>query len=270
MKHLFLYCTLLTLLTACSKSQFSDPEPKVSILGSVHFPTQNLNADSIYQVLLDFQPDFILTEIDPDRMYEDYTYKNLYNENEIISIVRYKINHPDVALRPIDIFQRNNKRKERGIFSEASAVFRNLNGLDNEKGFSKEEQLVWDKFSEYWALVTEIGEGPLATINTRESDRLVDSLINYQYYQLRKIVDNNPTFKAQILSAKNDSVSLKQYFHTWADFEMERNQAIADNVLKYLKENPRKRIIISLGYKHRFFVKKYLEEQGIKPTEFYD
>lgn len=271
MKRLFYYIFLIILTSCSTQRNLTNSEPKISLLGSVHFPTENLNADSIYNVFLGFKPDLILAEIDEDKMYEDFTYKNLYNENEIISIVRYKINHPKVEIRPIDIFQRNEKRKELGLFSEASAIFQNLNKLNNDKLFNSEEQLIWDNFSDYWEQSEKIGNSDLKTINSKDSDKIIDSLINYQYYKLKEIVSTNQLFeKNRLIDAKNDTITQRKYFETWADFEMNRNKAIAENTLNYIKKNPNKRIIISLGFKHRFFVRKYLEEHGIQLTEFYN
>lgn len=271
MKQIFYFIFLITLTSCSTQKNLIKSEPKISILGSVHFPTENLSADSIYNVLLDFKPDLILAEIDEDKMYKDFTYKNLYNENEIISIVRYKINHTNVEIRPIDLFQRNEKRKELGLFSEASAIFQNLNKLNNEKSFNAKEQETWDKFSEYWEQSEKIGSSSLKTINTKDSDKTIDSLINYQYYKLKDIVKTNELFeKNRLINAKNDTITQRKYFETWADFEMNRNKTIAENTLNHIKKNPNKRIIISLGFKHRFFVRKYLEEHGIKLTEFYN
>lgn len=272
MKYFFYILTLTILISCSTQNKLTKiDETKISLLGSVHFPTENLNADSIYNVLLDFKPDFILTEIDEDKMYEDFTYKNLYNENEIIAITRYKINHPKTQIRPIDLFQRNEKRRKLGLFSEASAIFQNLNKLNNEKQFNSEEQLIWDKFSEYWEQSEKMGNSNLKSINSKQSDQIIDSLINYQYYKLREIVNTNQLFeKNRLIDAKNDTITQKIYFELWADFEMNRNQAIAENTLKYIKQNPNKRIIISLGFKHRFFVKKYLEKNGINLTEYYN
>jgi hypothetical protein len=256
----------LAFISCINKSQ-----SEVSILGSVHFSTDSLNADSIYQVLLGFKPDIILTEIDEDKMYQDFTYKNLYNENEIISIIRYKINHPNVLIRPIEIFKRNEKRKEIGIFSEASEVFQNLNRLDNKGLFTTKEQLIWNRFADYWDIADEIGRSSLSVINSTDSDIVIDSLMNYQYLKLGEIINNNPIFEDRLIKdSHGDPISLKKYYELWADFEMRRNLAISENALSYIRDNPEKRIIISLGFKHRFYLKKFLGENGIKVTEFYE
>lgn len=267
-----IYWIISIFLISCSiNNKKSISKTKISILGSVHFPTDNVNADSIYNVLLDFKPDVVLAEIDEDKMYEDFTYKNLYNENEIIAIVRYKFNHPKVQIRPIDLFKRNEKRQDLGLFSEASAIFQNLNKLNNEKSLNSEEQLIWDNFSNYWDQSEIIGASNLRLINSKESDQIIDSLINYQYNKLLNIVSKNKTFeKNRLINAKNDTLTQSLYFQTWVDFEKSRNLAISENILNQIKNNPHKRIIISVGYKHRFFVKKYLEEEGIIVTEFYD
>lgn len=266
------FLALFTILISCSASKnHSKSNTKISILGSVHFPTKNINADSLYNVLNKFEPDIILTEIGKENMYEDFTFKKLYNENEIVAVVRYKMNHPKAQLRPIDLFERNNKRKEIGLFSEASAVFQTLNKLNRDKSFTNKEQIIWNKFSDYWQKSDEIAKDKLIVINSDESDRIVDSLIQYQYFKIREIININTLFdEKKLLNAKNDSVSQRDYFTIWSDFEMNRNKAIAENVLKCIKKNPHKRIIILIGFKHRFFIRKYLEAFGIEVTEYYE
>lgn len=271
MKKLHYYVLFIAFVSCSTSGNFSKNDPKISVLGTVHFPTENVNADSIYNVLLKFEPDMILTEIGQENMYEDFTYKKLYNENEMVSVVRYKMNHPKVQLRPIDIFERNEKRKALGVFSEASPVFQNLNKLNREKSFSNKEQVIWNKFSDYWKQSDNIGKSELKTINSKESDKVVDSLIYYQYFKLKEIVDQNPLFeKSKMANAKKDTISQRNYFATWADFEMSRNKAIAENVHQYIKENPHKRIIVLIGFKHRFFIKEYLEHQGVNLSEYYN
>jgi hypothetical protein len=48
------------------------------------------------------------------------------------------------------------------------------------------------------------------------------------------------------------------------EFEDERNNHIVDNILKIIKENPNKRILVAIGIDHKYFIEKELEKQDVK------
>lgn len=269
MKKIFLVFISIFVIS-CATNKTAVQRSQISVLGTIHFPNEKVNADSIFNIIQNFKPDFILIEIDSSKMNEDFTFKNLYNENEIIAVVRYKMNYPDVNLRPIEMNGRDTLRKKSGLYSEASLVFQNLNKLNNENGFSESEKQIWNQFSNYWELSEEISNQNLIEINTEKSDLIIDSLMSYQYSHLRKIVDNNVLFsKNGMVDAKNDTIKLKEYFNKWADFELKRNSVLGKNALKIINQNPQKRILILVGFKHRFAVRKFLIQNNVQISEYY-
>lgn len=48
------------------------------------------------------------------------------------------------------------------------------------------------------------------------------------------------------------------------EFEEERNNHIVENILKVVKENPDKRILVAIGIDHKYYIEKELEQHSIK------
>lgn len=246
-------------------------QTKVVVLGSVHFPTQRVNADSIYNILQKLKPDVILLEADSTNFYEDFTFRHLYDENEYIATVRYKMKNPKVNIRPIEFEGRNAFRKNIGIYAEAGPVWQRLNQLNNEKKFNKDEQKIWDELAYLDSLANVYKNASLQNINKTEVDAIINQLITSKYVKVKNIVDSNPIFEqSKLISAKKDTVTLREYFDLWANFEGNlRNQAIANNVIKQIKINPGKKIIVITGFYHRPFILNQLSKNNIAVKEFY-
>ncbi len=266
MRHLITTLSFFLLL-----SNYAFGQTQVVVLGSVHFPTQKVNADSIYNILQKFKPDIILLEADSTNFYDDFTFKHLYDENEYIATVRYKMKNPMVNIRPIEFEGRNSYRKSIGIYPEAGPVWQRLNQLNNEKKFNKEEQKIWDELAYLDSVASAYKNASLQSINQPKIDQIINELIVSQYVSIKKIVDTNPVFaEAKLIDAKKDTITMRQYFALWADFEGNlRNNAIANNVMKQIKLNPGKKIIVITGFYHRPFILNKLAENKIPTKEFY-
>jgi len=273
MQKQFLLIILLILIFSCSTNK---KETKLTILGTMHFPTEKINADSIYEVLKKVNPDYILMEIDSSFFNPDFTFKKTFDENEYNAVSKYQKDKPSVKIRPIEFEGRNEYRKSIGIFPEASLVFRKLNRLHNEKSYLPNEQKIWDKYEYYWALSDSLDNGNLKSINNEKADKIIDSLMHYQYSELIKITDNRTEFEdAGLIDAKKDTITLKEYYKKWAKFEgTDRNNALSNNILNIVKENPNSTFIVLTGFKHRFYIIKILspleKQNNFELKEFYE
>ncbi|MDQ8748298.1 hypothetical protein ATE49_10800 [Elizabethkingia miricola] len=277
MKYLSLILSSIFVIS-CSTSINPYKDSRVIILGTIHYGAENINAKSVYTILSDFKPDIILLEAESSIFEKENVLKTDFdgiNNNEFQATLKYQKENPGVQIKPAELEGRNNYRKELGIYSEAGFVFNKLEELDKkgEIKLSDQEKKNLSKLNSYWDAVESIAKQDLKTVNSKQSDAIVDSLMKYQYNRTRDIVNNHNEFtKFRLLSSKNkkDTITYKEYFNNWSNFEGNiRNEGIAKNVIKYYKENPGKKIILLTGFKHRFFIKKYLENQNIKTVEFY-
>src|SRR5210317_1688941 len=75
---------------------------QLTILGSVHFPTAQINKYSIYHSILKVQPEVILMERDSASFDANFKRKEIYQENEDLGVSMYLVEHPETLLRPIE------------------------------------------------------------------------------------------------------------------------------------------------------------------------
>ncbi|OPB92800.1 hypothetical protein [Elizabethkingia occulta] len=277
MKYLSLILSSIFVIS-CSTSINPYKDSRVIILGTIHYGSENINTESVYKILSNFKPDIILLEAESNIFEKENMLKTDFDgisNNEFQATLRYQKENPGVQIKPAELEGRNNYRKELGIYPEAGFVFNKIEELDKkgEIKLSEQEKKHLSQLDTYWNSVENIAKQDLKTVNSKQSDALVDSLMKYQYNRTRDIVNNHNEFtKFRLLSSKNkkDTITYKEYFNNWSNFEGNiRNEGIAKNVIKYYKENPGKKIILLTGFKHRFFIKKYLESQNIKTIEFY-
>ncbi|WP_337085283.1 hypothetical protein [Elizabethkingia anophelis] len=277
MKYMTLIFSFFFVIS-CSTSINPYKDSRVIILGTIHYGAENINAKSVYTILSDFKPDIILLEAESSIFEKENVLKTDFdgiNSNEFQATLKYQKENSGVQIKPAELEGRNNYRKELGIYSEAGFVFNKIEELDKkgELKLSDQEKKHLLRFDSYWEAVDNIAKQDLKTVNSKQSDAIVDSLMKYQYNRTRDIVNNHNEFtKFRLLSSKNkkDTITYKEYFNNWSNFEGHiRNEGIAKNVIRYYKENPGKKIILLTGFKHRFFIKKYLENQNIKTIEFY-
>ena len=254
----------LLFLISCNNPK--NDSPNVLLLGTVHNPTKNVTADSIYDILQKFKPDIILMELDSTFFYEDFTYKFLFNGNEMVATTRYKMQHPEVQLRPIEFEGRETYRDQIGIYPEITLEFGSiLQQLSQTNRLNNNEKEYLRELFYYDSLNTRLKEEKLSVINDPKTDLIVDSLNHYKYLKLKQVSDNHVIFKTtKLLDAKKDSVSVKENFDLYVDFEMnQRNNALANNSIAIIKQNPNKKIIILVGFAHKSFILKAFKKQGI-------
>ncbi|MDV3725059.1 hypothetical protein CMU40_02490 [Elizabethkingia anophelis] len=252
----------LIFFTACTTIQNQYKKSQLIILGTIHSGAENINTNSVYKILSDFKPDIILLEAESNIFEKENVLKSDFdgiNSNEFQATLKYQKENPGVQIKPAELEGRNNYRKELGIYSEAGFVFNKIEELDKkgELKLSDQEKKHLLQFDSYWEAVDNIAKQDLKTVNSKQSDAIVDSLMQYQYIRTRAIVNNHNEFtKFRLLSSKSktDTITYKEYFNNWAHFEGNlRNEGIAKNVIRYYKENPGKKIILLTGFKHRFF-----------------
>lgn len=246
-------------LTGCANK-----EPKqLVILGSVHFPTAQVNKDSIYLAIKKVQPQVILLERDSISFDANFKRKEIYKENEDQAVSMYLEEHPETLLRPMEFEGRNDYRIENGLFPQANAVYLKLNQLSQSNVFNADENRIWNRFAHFWIKLDSLSKSDLKTINNKNSDAIVDSAKHYQYTQMLNIVNHHDEFSEKILDAQKDSISLAKYFKKWEQFEhYDRNDAMVTNIIKTIEAMPNKRFMLIVGFNHRYYIKKELEKRA--------
>lgn len=224
------------------------------IIGTVHFPTKQINEDTIYSILENLKPDLILMESDMTNFNPDFTFKNTYDENEWNAVVKYRANFKNTLFRPIEFEGRNNYRKENGI-QNPDVVLNEINVLDSLNILPEKHKKIWNRFIELSNSLNELDNNSLKEINSVATENLVRERQFYQYQKLKEIVDENDQFtKLKVETANKDSISLRELYKRYCYFEELRNRTIIDNVLKWKNKYPNKKIVVLIGFYHKYFL----------------
>ena len=250
---------LLTLL--CFASLFCNAQinnkkkkPELIVIGTVHFPTKDINKDTIYKVLENLKPDLILMESDMTNFNSDFSFKKTYDENEWNAILKYKANFKNTLFRPIEFEGRNDYRKQNGI-QNPDAVFNEINILDSLNILSGKHKQIWNRFIELSNALNELDNSSLREINSNSTANLVSERQFYQYQKLNEIAEENDQFaKSKIETATKDSISLRELYKRYCYFEGLRNRTIIDNILKWKTQYPDKKIVVLIGFYHKYFL----------------
>ena len=270
---IFISITIALLLLGC-KSSDKKLLKELSIIGTVHFPTPGVNADSIYQAIKMAKPDVILLERDSTSF--DSSFNPLFydsQENETIAIKRYLKEHPDVIIRPIEFEGRNTYRVDTGLFPQANEVYQELNEMARSSRFSSQHQQIWDQFATYWMQMDSLTSTSLKALNTKMTDEILEKAKQIQYTEMKKLVNNSDEFNTLMLDARGDSISLKDYFDKWEQFEhYERNNAMVANTVRTMNSMPKQKFVLIVGYHHRYYIKNRIEKQSpeIILSEYYN
>ena len=271
--RIFITVILIFVLIGCQSSD-NKTTKKLSIIGTVHFPTPGVNADSIYQAIKMAKPDVILLERDStsfDSSFNPIFYDS--QENETIAIKRYLKEHPNVSIRPIEFEGRNSYRVETGLFPQANEVYQELNEMARSGRFSSQHQQIWDQFATYWMQMDSLTSTSLKALNTKMTDEIVEKAKQIQYTEMKKIVNSNDVFEKRMMDARGDSISLKDYFDKWEQFEhYERNNAMVANTLRTMNSMPKQKFVLIVGYHHRYYINNRIEKQSpeIILSEYYN
>lgn len=224
------------------------------IIGTTHFPTKQINKDTIYSILESLKPDIILMESDMTNFNSDFTFKNTYDENEWSAIVKYRTNFNNTLIRPVEFEGRNNYRKENEI-QNPDVVFNEINVLDSLNILTEKHKKIWNRFVELSNSLDELSDSSLKEINSISTGNLVGERQFYQYQKLKEIVDENHEFtKLKIQTANKDSISLRELFKRYSYFEELRNRSIINNILKWENKYPNKKIVVLIGFYHKYFL----------------
>ncbi|UAM97774.1 hypothetical protein K8354_15985 [Polaribacter litorisediminis] len=270
--RIFITVILIFVLIGCQSSD-NELSKGLSIIGTVHFPTPGVNADSIYQAIKMAKPDVILLERDSTAF--DDNFKPLFDdqENESLAIKRYLKEHPDVSIRPIEFEGRNSYRVEIGLFPQANEVYQKLNEMARSGQFSNQQQEIWDQFAQYWMQMDSLSSESLKALNTKYTDKLLEKAKQIQYTEMKKLVNARDEYNKLMLDARGDSISLKDYFNKWEQFEhYERNNAMVANTIRTMNSMPKQKFVLIVGYHHRYYIKNKIEKQSpeIILSEYYN
>lgn len=245
--------------------QHLDTVTIVCILATVHQANQHYNADSIVAILDLFQPDLILTEEDTllfktyHKEYEQNLQKPLFarlgrsfgfgspGEIEGRAIRKYKISHPSVDIRPYDYEGRNAFYEKNNTFSREEEVSNRIESLANSRSLNSEQAGIWHAYRKINDTLNNLSSRTPYSINQQAYYDMTERRQEYQYRKVAEIV--------------NTSDSLKEYrdfYKSNAEFWDMRNKVMAEHIAIFIRQYPKKRIMVLTGSMHKYYLLKEL------------
>jgi len=247
------------------KKQHADTTSIVCILATVHYPTSNYNADSIVTILNQFQPSLILTEEDTllfktiHREYDQILQKPIFarlgrsfgfgspEEIEGRAVRKYKINHPDIDIRPFDYEGRNAFYQSNNTFSKEGEVGNRIESLASNHLLTEEQAKIWTTYGYINDTLNSRSNQTPYSINHQDYYNLAERRQEYQYHKVSEIVNSNDSLKDYC-----------DFYKTNANFWDTRNKKMAEHIANFISQYPNKRIIVLTGSMHKYYLLKEL------------
>lgn len=237
---------------------------EVYILGTVHFETEKLKRHHFYNRIDSISPNIILyegIEGKVKRMVKrtDYIaqFMNAFKKSKKIEsavVLKYISKNPNCKVLPYEWVNRDKYHRKYSLRKKSKKMINAVLKLYTNKLLNKEETAVIDSFLVInKVLVTIDNNATINAINNIKTDEILRERQNYIYHKIPAIAKNRKELKKYF-----DFIPFHEnYWDT-------RNKAMAQNILKQIKDNPNSKIVVLNGFYHRYYLidelKKYQTE----------
>lgn len=239
---------------------------EVHILGTVHFETTTIKRDHLYSRITEITPDIILFESDSNTVRRilsgrDYFFQALdvlkkrsTTKMEKPVVLEYIAHSPDCLVLPYEWEIRDQFQRKHKIRSKPIEMINAIIKLENEKLLTNSQSDIINKYLDLTKELNKIGStGTFQAINSLATDSLVAVRQYFQYTKLQEIVNEREELAEYVDFAQINK-----------DYWVVRNKAMAQNILRQIKLNPKKKIVVLNGFYHRYFLndelKKYQQD----------
>ncbi len=251
MKNWSIIILLLPILLLAKAS----PETEVIIFGIVHQATENFDGEDMLKILDRVKPDVILFEHPiswPVERFSEIVKKNKNPTLETIIVKKYLDENPSVLLRYYDIENRNKYYIETRYFEQEKAFNEKLENLisksesDDSVSLPAEQITMLLNFDNLnHSLLKEYPR----VINSAAADSICAINVRYLLYSSLKFTETVPDLK-----------QFKEYIISRQEFWDKRNEAMAKNIINYVEEFQGKRIVVTNGFEHRYYLRMELQQ----------
>lgn len=241
---------------------------EVHILGTVHFETDSIKRLDLYHFIDSISPSIILYESDAKTVKRilrkrDYFFQllNVFTnraktEMEKPVVLKYIENNPHCVVLPYEWEIRNQYHRKHKIRSKPKGMIQSIIELNNENLLTNDQSNIISRYLALSRELNKIGQyGTLVDINSLATDSIVKERQYYQYTKITEIVNDRKELA--------EYLDFAQIFMNYWDI---RNKAMAQNILKQVKLNSNKVIVVLNGFYHRYYLvdelKKYEAEFG--------
>ncbi len=245
-------------------SIFSYSQNKIWLIGTAHEENNYINPDSLTIIFNKIKPDVILLELEDKHFTKDFQFNtkkyplvDFLTTNENIASYNYQQKN-GTQLRPFDINGRNEFYLKENYFEKENKMFSEM--LNIYKA---------DNFSENCKIDFEI---------------LLQTLKSYSELNFNSLKESNSELATKFLSLKNkinfnlmiSIVKNTNELNKWLEFAElrkeywdRRNKEMANNIVKYNEEFEGKKIVILVGYDHKYALLELLKKNKVELKNYY-
>ncbi|WP_114790415.1 hypothetical protein U0035_14145 [Niabella yanshanensis] len=239
----------------------------VTIMGNVHYPSKQFNADTLETALERIKPDIILLELDSslfNKTFDDqYRLKYASRENEPVAVARYIQTHPATTAVPFDFENRDAYRKEKGIKQGQNKIEKLLDSLYNNKLLSKDQSETVENYYALTKTLNAYAEKPIAEFNSLYTDSIAKLRQYYQHHEIKKLIDQRKEFIQRFVTTSSGvTISWRDAYKNLSDFWDLRNKTMAQNIIRVADKYPAKRIVVLTGFFHRYYLLAEIKRQA--------
>lgn len=255
-RTLIILSFLLTVFISYGQNQ-------VWLIGTAHEKTNYINPDSLINAFNKIKPDLILVELEEQHFTSNYNFNfaefpDILTTNENIASHRYQQLY-GTPLRPFDINDRNKfyieenyQERENQMFNEMLTLYKN------------------NKLSENCKVDFEI---LLFTLNsysqlTFSSMRELNSDVATKFFALKNKI--NFELMISIIKRTKELEKWVGFVELRKSFWDRRNKEMAENIIKYATVFEGRKIVVLVGYDHKYALIELLEDKGIKPKDYFE
>ncbi|AWV96905.1 hypothetical protein [Arcticibacterium luteifluviistationis] len=221
-KTILLFLALATMFS-CQK----EAPTEIMVIGAMHKPEPNFNADILFNILEEVKPDLILLELDSAKFTADFNLKEV-RENELEASDRYQKEYPATLLRPYEFEGRNEYRINAGSRPTDGFTTKLLDSLNKANLLTPSEAEIVNKYQALLEPLIVLAAKSPENFSNPTTDSICAERQYYQYQMLRKITDVREEFATRFHTKPNgEKISYRDGYKLAGDFWDLRNQTMA-------------------------------------------
>lgn len=275
MKKVTLTLIILLAFSSCKTKERTESTTEIIVIGAQHKAVPNFNSETLFDILENVKPDFILHEQDSSAFDSDFKFIKTPTENEGIASSKYIKKYPNTQLRPHEFENRNQYRIDKGMRPTDGLTLRLVDSLFKADVLTTSEAEIYKTYKQALEPLKIIATKSPEAWNNSKADSLCEYRQFYQYKMIPEITNKREEFANKFLIKPNgEKISYRDGYQLWADFWDLRNQTMAKNIMTVAEQNEGKKIVVLCGFMHRYYVLKELKRQAkgknIILKEFYE
>jgi len=221
----------------------------ITVVGTMHNPTNKINVKSLVEVLNKISPDVILLELDSSFMDNSGNFIKFFDCLENAATKEYASKNK-IDIRRYDFDQRQKFYNDHKIFENEAKHGKILDSLYRNNKLSEYEV---NRIINYLLVNNVLSNGfdqeNLYILNQKSTDKFLEYRQDLLYKDITQLYLKNESFRP-----------VWNYLKKNSEFWYLRNDTMVKNILAHAKIFSNKRIVVFCGYYHHYYLVRELEK----------